>query len=92
MSENINETKIQHLDQLLPFVPSWMHLDEQKSCEKEPCSSAEMSVAPEVAVVAEVTVAAIDAVLDAAKVDVAVFLPRLDGTLGVSVASVAAVF
>jgi len=59
-------------------------------------SLAEMSVALEVAVVAEVAVAAVDVVVDvavdAAEVDVAVFLPRLDGTLGVSVASVAAVF
>ena len=55
-------------------------------------SLAEMSVAPEVAVVAEVAVAAVDVVVDAAEVDVAIFLPRLDGTLGVSVASVAAVF
>jgi len=45
-----------------------------------------MSVAPEVAVVATVAVAAVDAPED----DVALFLPRLDGTLVASV--VAAVF
>ena len=47
-----------------------------------------MSVAPEVAVVATVAVVAVDAAED----DVALFLPRLDGTLVASVASVAAVF
>ena len=47
-----------------------------------------MLVEPEVAVVAMVAVAAVDA----AEVDVALFLPRLDGTLGASVASMTAVF
>lgn len=46
----------------------------------------------EVAVGAEVAVAAVVAAVDAAGVDVAVFLPRLDGTLAASVALVAAVF
>ena len=47
-----------------------------------------MLVEPEVAVVATVAVAAVDA----AEVDVALFLPRLDGTLGALVASMTAVF
>ena len=47
-----------------------------------------MLVEPEVAVVATVAVAAVDA----AEVDVALFLPRLDGTLGASVALMTAVF
>ena len=47
-----------------------------------------MLVAPEVAVAAMVTVAAVDA----AKVVVALFLPCLNGTLGALVASMTAVF
>jgi hypothetical protein len=55
-----------------------------------------MSVSLEVAIGAEVAVAAVVvavvAVVDAAEIDVAVFLPRLDGTLAASVALVAAIF
>jgi len=51
-----------------------------------------MSVAPEVAVVVAVAVAVAVAAVVAAEVDVVPFLPRLDGTLAASAASVAAVF